>query len=69
MMLTATAAVTPGLEEGFTHREHTDHEDDDIDPIEQLRDTERQACVAGPLIDADQSQRQAQEQAEEPSDD
>ena len=48
-----------------TDREEADHENHDVDPVEQLRDAERESCVAGERIDADQAERQAQEQAEE----
>ena len=63
------AAVTPGLIQGLPHGEESDDEDDDIDAVEQLRDAERQPRLAGQLVDADQSQRQAQEEAEQPSGD
>ena len=37
---------------------------DDVDAVEQLRDAEGKPRVAGELVDADQPERQAEEQAE-----
>ena len=44
-----------------------DHEDHDVDAVEKLRDTEREARAAGQRIDADEAEREAEKQAEQPA--
>ena len=39
------APVVPGLVERFADGEQADHEDHDVDAVEQLRDAERKAGV------------------------
>jgi len=59
------AAVLPRLVQRFADGEQADHEDHDVDAVEQLRNAEREARVARQRVDADQSQGQSQEQAEQ----
>jgi hypothetical protein len=59
------SSVLPRLEDRFPDRKQADDEDDDIDAVEQLRNAEREARVAGELIDADESDGESEEEAEQ----
>ena len=63
------AAVPPRLEQRFADREEPDHEDHHVDAVEQLRDAEGESRVAGELVDANQTEREAEEQAQQSAED
>ena len=58
-------AVAAGDVERLADREQADHDHDHVDAVQQLRDAEREARLAGLGVDADQAERQAEEQARE----
>jgi hypothetical protein len=51
------AAVLPRLVQRLAHGEQADHEDHDVDAVEQLRNAEREARVARQRVDADETER------------
>ncbi len=49
-------------------REQADGEHDHVDPVHQLRHSEREAHLTGLVVDADQPKQQAQEQHRQTAD-
>ena len=61
------APVHPRLIQRLPDREQSDDQDHHVDAVEELRDAEREASVAGELVDSDQSDRQAKKETQEPA--
>ena len=57
--------VARGDVERLADREQADGDHHDVDAVEQLRDAEGEARLAGLQVDADQAEREADEQAGE----